>query len=591
MPGGMHRVTLKNLLAHKLRLALTAVSVVLGVAFVAGTLVLTDTMRSTFDQLFGEVSRETSVVVRAESAFVTGDGGDEREGVPLSLVQTVAGVPGVEQAAPYVEGYAQLLGRDGQALGNGQAPTLGVSWTASEALSPLEVEQGRRPQGPGEVAVDVDTAEQGALTVGDRTSVLTHGPAQQVQVVGIFRFGESNALAGATMTAFDVTTAQQVLTEPGTITRVDVRAGEGVTQAQLAERIAPALPQGVEAITGEQAADEAADGVAEALGFFTYFLLTFAVIAVFVGSFIIFNTFSMLVAQRTRELGLLRAVGATRGQVLRSVLVEALAVGLVGSVVGLGLGLGVARGLQALLNTTGAGLPEGDLAVEPRAVVWAFVVGVGVTTVAAVLPARKAGRIPPVAALRDDARLPSGSLRKRVVAGTVLVLAGGGSLAAGLTGVGDPPVALVGIGILVVFLGVTTLAPLISRPVVRLLALPLPRLFGPSGQLGRENALRNPRRTSATAAALMIGLALVATFSVMGASLKESFGKAIDKSLGADYVLATEGYLPFSTDVAARAAQVPGVATVGPIRFGVAKFGDDDGRDFLSAVPPRRSSA
>ena len=204
MSGGMHGVTLKNLLAHKLRLALTAVSVVLGVAFVAGTLVLTDTMRSTFDQLFGEVSKETSVVVRAESAFATGDGGDEREGVPLSLVQTVAGVPGVDQAAPYVEGYAQLLGRDGQALSNGQAPTLGVSWTESEALSPLQVEQGRRPQGPGEVAVDEDTAAKGGMAVGARTSVLLHGPAQQVEVVGLFRFGDRNALAGATMTAFDV---------------------------------------------------------------------------------------------------------------------------------------------------------------------------------------------------------------------------------------------------------------------------------------------------------------------------------------------------------------------------------------------------
>ncbi|HWH28734.1 MAG TPA: FtsX-like permease family protein, partial [Mycobacteriales bacterium] len=346
------------------------------------------------------------------------------------------------------------------------------------------------------------------------------------------------------------------------------------------------LPAGVEALTGAQVAAEDAANIQEGLGFFSYFLLTFAVIALFVGSFIIFNTFSMLVAQRTRELGLLRAVGASRGQITRSVLLEALAVGLVGSVVGLAAGVGVSRLLQVLLDATGASLPTGDMAFEASTVVWAFAVGVGVTLVAALLPARRAARISPVAAISEHTRTETGRPRRRLAIGAVLAVAGVALLATGLTGAADPPVLFVGLGVAAVFLGVTTLGPFISRPVVGLLSLPLPRLFRTPGRLSRDNALRNPRRTSATAGALMIGLALVSTFTVMGASLKESFGAAIEKSFGADYVLGTDNFMPISNDLATRVADVEGVEEVGTIRWGVAKFGEGDGKDWLSAVQP-----
>jgi putative ABC transport system permease protein len=582
----VRRATLKNLLAHKLRMALTTLSVVLGVAFVSGTMVLTDTMNATFTSLFGEANAGTDVAVRATSAFSTGDGTDQREDVPADLVETVAGVPGVAEAAAYVEGYAAVLGDDGEVVSNGQSPQLGVSWVDSEQLSPLVARDGRAPQRAGEIALDVDTADKGGLEVGDTVTVLLRGPAQEAEVVGLFSFGEDNAVAGATMTAFDTTTAQAVLAEPGMVSRVIARGDGDVSQADLAADVQEVLGDGLEALTGEQLADEDASNIQEALSFFGYFLLTFAIIALFVGSFIIFNTFSMLVAQRTREIGLLRAVGASRGQVTRSVLLEALVVGLVGSVVGLAAGVGVAYGLRALMNATGAGMPTGSMAFETSTVVWAFAVGVGVTTVAALLPARRAARITAVEAISEHARPQAASLRRRLLVGAVLGVAGVGALFTGLTDAADPPVLFVGIGIAAIFLAVTTLSPFISRPLVRVLALPLPRLFKTPGRLSRENALRNPRRTSATAGALMIGLALVSTFTVMGSSLKESFGKAIEESFGADYVLSTENFMPVSTDLATRVAAVDGVETVGSIRWGVAKFGEGDGKDWIAAVQP-----
>jgi putative ABC transport system permease protein len=582
----VRRATLKNLLAHKLRMALTTISVVLGVAFVVGTLVLTDTMNATFTALTGQANQGTDVAVRAEQAFSTGDGMNERQPVPADLVETVASVDGVAEAVGYVEGYAAVLGNDGDVVANGWAPQLGVSWVESAEISPLMTRDGRGPERAGEVAVDVDTAEKAGLSVGDTITVLLQGPAQEHTLVGTFSFGEENALAGATMAAFEATTAQSLLVEEGQVTRVVARAEPGVSQDDLVGRVEGVLPDGVEALTGDALAAEDAANITEGLSFLSYFLLTFAIIALFVGSFIIFNTFSMLVAQRTRELGLLRAVGASRGQVTRSVLLEALVVGLVGSVVGLAVGVGVAQLLRRLMNATGASLPGGSLTFETRTVVWAFVVGVGVTVVAAVLPARRAARISPVEAISEHARTETGSLRRRLVAGSVLAVAGVSLLATGLTASADPPVLYVGLGVAGVFFAVTTLSPFISQPLVRLLALPLPRLFRTPGRLSRDNALRNPRRTSATAGALMIGLALVSTFSVMGASLKESFGKSIEDSFGADYVLGTDNFMPISTDLAARVAEVDGVGAVGTIRWGVARFGAGDGKDWLSAVQP-----
>lgn len=497
----MRHAVLKSLLAHKLRLALTAISVVLGVSFITGTFVLTDTLSRTFDTLFGDVYKNTDVVVRGKAAFSDIQTADSREPVPAGVIDRIRSVDGVTEAVGEVEGYAQLVDpKTGKAVTSGGAPTLGETWTGS-ALSPLRLQSGRGPAGAGEVAIDASTADRHHIRVGDRVKVLLRGPVQAATVVGIVRFGSSGNAAGATIVAFDPVTAQRQLGEPGTYTSISIKGAAGVSESTLRDRVAVELPTGYEALTGRALAKETASQIQQALGFIKTFLLVFAVIALFVGSFIIANTFSMLVAQRTRELALLRAVGASRRQVTISVLAEALVVGVLGATVGLAFGLLVAVGLQALLGAFGAGLPKGPLVFKPATVIWAYVVGVVVTTVAAYLPARRAAKIAPVAALRDDVALPERSLRRRAVVGVVASALGAAAMAAGLAGAGSSPALFVGLGALVVFLGVATLSPFASRPVIRVLGAPLSRLFGTAGRLSRENALRNPRRTAATAAA------------------------------------------------------------------------------------------
>ncbi len=581
----MRNAVVKSLLAHKLRLALTAISVVLGVSFITGTFVLTDTLSRTFDTLFGDVYRNTDVVVRAEAAFTDIQTADSREPVPAGVLDKIRGVDGVTEAVGEVEGYAQLVDpKTGKAVTTGGAPTLGETWTGS-ALSPLRLQDGRGPTTAGEVAIDASTADRHHIRVGDRVKVLLRGPVQPATVVGIVRFGSSGNAAGATIVAFDPTTAQRQLGEPGTYTSISIKGAAGVSESALRDRVAVELPTGFEALTGRALAKETASQIQQALGFIKTFLLVFAVIALFVGSFIIANTFSMLVAQRTRELALLRAVGASRRQVTRSVLAEALVVGVVGATVGLAFGLLVAVGLQALLGAFGAGLPKGPLVFKPATVIWAYVVGVGVTTVAAYLPARRASKIAPVAALRDDVALPERSLRRRAVAGVTASALGAASMAAGLAGVGSTPALLVGLGALVVFIGVAALSPFASRPVIRVLGAPLNRLFGTPGRLSRENALRNPRRTAATAAALMIGLALISAMTVMASSVKSSFSDIIDRSLGADYVAHSENYEGFSTDLAGKVAAAPGVASVATLRFGKMQLGTGGNADVIATQP------
>jgi putative ABC transport system permease protein len=569
----MFRATLKSALGHKLRLVLTTVSVVLGVSFIVGTLVLTDTINATFDRLFADANRNTAVNVRAHSDFTSNqNAGDQRAPVPASLLPKVRGVPGVTEAVGNVGGYAQVVSpKTKKVLGGRGAPGLGEAWTDSP-LSPLRLTAGRGPKAAGEVAIDTNTAKDGSIAVGDTITVLLKGPPARVRVVGVFKFGSTGNLAGATITAFDPATAQRVLGTPGVYTSIDLAAAKGVSETQLRDRVRRVLPTGYEAITGEQLSAESSNSIKSALSFLNIFLLVFAGISLFVGSFIIFNTFTMLVAQRSKEMALLRALGASRRQVTRSVLGESLLVGLVASTVGLAGGLGVAKLLQLLFKAFGADIPASGLTVLPHTPVWAFVVGVGVTVAAAYQPARLAARIPPMAALRDDVALPVSSLRRRAIVGAVLVLIGIALLIAGLNGAGSQPAALVGLGAVAVFLGVAALSPYLSQPVVRLLGTPIARASY-AGRLARDNALRNPRRTAATASALMVGLALVSTMTVMSSSIKESSNQIIDSSLGADFVLTTSSFSPFSRTVAERLRGAPGVAAVSSFRLGVAKIG------------------
>jgi len=570
------RATLRSLLARKLRLLLSGMAVVLGISFVSGAFVLTDTLGRVFDDLFVSVGAKTDVEVRGASLF-EGDGGTTRAPVPGTVLEAVRQVDGVAAATGDVFGYAQLVGKDGKAYSTNGPPTFGQNFDDDPRVSPYTLRRGEAPATADEVAIDVRTAEQTGYAVGDEVPVLLPTGQGTFTVSGVFGFGETDNLGGASIAAFEQSTAESLFSADGDLVSVRAAAEPGVDPAELRERIAAVLPSDVEALTGTESAAEQADEVKGFFGFFQTFLLVFAGIALFVGAFLIFNTFSILVAQRSRELALLRALGASRGQVTTSVLVEAVLVGLLASVIGLGLGVAVAKGLQALINSFGGALPSGSLVIAPRTVVVSVVTGVVVTLLAALLPARRAARVPPVAAMRDTAA-PERSHRLTTVLGVVLVVAGGATLAVGLEG----EIALVGAGALACFLGVAALSPLLSKPVSRILGAPLARQV--PGRLGRLNAMRNPRRTATTAAALMIGLALVTAVGVLGASAKASVEKIVEDAVGAEVVVQATGFQGFPATVADQLAEAPGVASADRIRQDQARVGDLT--TFVTAIAP-----
>ncbi len=571
----MLRATFKSLLARKLRLALSALAVVVGVSFVTGTFVLTDTLNHTFDTLFSNINAKVNVEVRGRNALGDNTSANaSRAPLPASLVAKVRAVPGVRAAVGGVTGQAQVINpKTGQALGSSGAPPIGLNWTGGQPTSTATIATGRAPRA-GEIVIDKSSADGAHLVLGTRLEVQSKGPPARYTLVGTFRIAGQDSLGGASVTAFDTATAQKVLLAPGQFSTIDVAALGELSQTAVRDRVARVLPAGDEAITGKQLADESASAVKKAIGGFSSFLLVFAFISIFVGAFIIFNTFTMLVAQRVRELALLRAIGASRGQVRRAVQIEALAVGIVGATVGLVLGAGLAIVLKALTAAFGVELPSSGLVFKPRTFIAAYGVGVLVTSAAAYIPGRKAATVPPVAAMRETFVLPTRSLRARGVAGGTMI--GGGIIALifGLAAVtGKSAAVVVGAGAGLCFLGIATVSPLLSRPFTRLIGAPLPVLFGATGRLGRENAMRNPRRTASTASALMIGLAVVSAFAVLGASIKQSVKDTVRNSLGADYILTSGrfGGVGFSPQVATALARQPGVASVTGLRAGAAR--------------------
>ncbi|MEO3824487.1 ABC transporter permease [Actinomadura sp. B10D3] len=559
----MGKVTLRNLAAHKIRLVLTAVAVILGVAFVAGTLIFTDSMNKQFDELFSRVGANVAVDVRAKKVVDGDDDGMAAQPVPATVLKALQGVEGVKDPQGNVNGYAAVVGKDGKIVGTAQdgPPQIGANWTGGGSY---DLKSGRAPQGPNEVVIDARTAEKGELAVGDTTRVVTAGPPANMRIVGLVDTGN---LMGATLTAFDTPTAQRLMLKPGYFSDIEM-GSTGVPESELRDRVARVLPAGMEAVTGEQLREESKSDIAQMMSFFRTFLLAFALISIFVGSFIIFNTFSMLVAQRTRELALLRAIGAARAQVTRAVIGEAVAVGVVGSTLGLAAGAGLASLLQSQMGDAG----QGGLTFTATPVIWSYAVGILVTVVSAYFPARRAAKIPPVAAMRDDVALPQRSLRIRVALGSLLTLAGAGLIGVGLAGNGGNPAIPVGAGAFAVFIGVAMLAPVISVPVMKVLGAPFARLMGSPGRLARQNALRNPRRTAATAAALMIGLALITTVNVLGASMRASVDEQVDAQFGADYLVQAEGAGGVGAEVAQKIGSVPGVAAASPTYEGDAKI-------------------
>ena len=550
----MRTVTIKGLLAHKLRLALTALAIVLGVTFISGTFVLTDTLHNTFTELFGNIYDKIDFQVRGVAQLGSGANAARNE-LPESLLATVRAVPGVAAAEGEVEGYAQFVAPDGKAIENGGEPTLGVNFDPDQQISSLHLIAGRPPVTSDDVVMDAGTAQGDHFTVGQRVRILFAASSRIFTISGIAQFGTANNLAGSTLAAFTLPAAQQGIQEVGQLDDINVVAAPAASKAALQRAIARVLPPGAEVVTGQTVVSEETNSVDQALSFFDTALLVFAFISLFVGAFTIFNTFSIIVGQRTRELALLRIVGASRRQVFRSVLAEAAAVGLVSSVIGLGLGVLAAVGLEALLRAFGVALPLGSLVFGARTVVVGLAVGVGVTVVSAIGPARRAVRIPPVAAL-DDRRSDSDvSPRRRFAWGAGLALAGVIMLAIGLA---KPAIQLVGVGAVGIFVGAAMLSPAVARPVSGAIGRPLARLLGEPGKLGRENSMRSPLRTAQTAAALMVGLALVAAMDVFGASLSRSTTSSVDQAISADLLVsASSGQL--SSAASAAASAVPGV--------------------------------
>jgi putative ABC transport system permease protein len=558
------RVTIKGLLAHKLRLALTALAIVLGVTFIAGTFVLTDTLNRTFDTLFGNIYQHVDFQVRGVPQLGTSGGNAKRNSVPESLLATVQAVPGVAAANGSVTGYAQFITHDGKAITTGGAPTLGVEFDPNAQISALHIAQGRPPTTSNEVGMDLGTAQKYHFTVGQTVRILLRGPTRTFTISGLMRFGTANNLAGATLAAFDTPTAQAVLGDVGKFDNINIVSQPGANKTTVQHAIARVLPSGDEVVTGQTVINEQTSAISQALGFFNTALLVFGFIALFVGGFTILNTFSITVGQRTRELALLRIVGASRRQVFRSVLGEAFIVGLVSSLVGLGLGVLAAVGLEKLLSGFGITLPSGSLVFEARTVIVCLVVGIGVTMAAAISPARRAVRIAPVAAVSErqtEAEIP---LRRRFVRGGIITLIGVALLAVGLT---KPTIQLVGLGAVLIFVGVAMLAPAVARPMASAIGRPLARLLGTSGRLGRENSMRSPRRTAQTASALMVGLALVSAIAVFGASVARSATSSVDNAISASLIVSVPNSAQgnFSNSVAPAAAAVPGVTAVSTV--------------------------
>jgi putative ABC transport system permease protein len=571
--------TIKGLIAHKLRLFATALAVTLGVAFMAGTLVLTDTVTKTFDDLFGDVYQQTDVVVRGEPAFDAGTGiGVQRARIPAPLLTAVRKAPGVAVAEGGTAGYARLVGRDGKAIGNpaAGAPALGFNWPASARLNPFQLSAGHAPSADNEVAIDAKSAKDGKLAVGDTTTVLVQGPPRRVTISGIVKFGSVDSPGGASVVLFRDAVAQRVLGEPGKYDDISVGASPGTSQEQLQAAVAKVLPATVDVVTGAAITKETQDEAHKALAFFRTFMLVFAVVALLVGGFMIFNTFSITVAQRTRENGLLRALGAGRRQILASVLLEALAIGIIAALLGIAGGVGVAIGLKALLAAAGVEVPGSGVVFKPSTVVISLVVGVGVTLLAAWSPARKAAKVPPIAAMQQGLTGSTGyGSKERVFVGSGLLVVGLATLLTGLFGDVERAVTIVGLGALLVFFGVSVLGRTVSLPLSRFIGAPLPRLRGITGELARENAMRNPKRTAASASALMIGVGLVGFITIFVSSTKASVEQAVDDSFTGDIVVTSGGGIMGGVDpsLAQRLNALPEVAYATGMRQNFASIG------------------
>ncbi|MDE3190592.1 MAG: ABC transporter permease [Acidobacteriota bacterium] len=576
----MTTVALKGLLGRKLRAILTAVAIVLGVAMISGTYVLTDTIKAAFSTVFTTVYAKTDAVITGKSAL--GNTPNTNNGLPPSfpesLLAKVQRLPGVAAATGGISDLAHLVGRDGKVISGHGAPALAFSVhpRGDQRFNPLTLVSGTWPVGGRQVAIDAHTASKEGYKVGETIGVIARGPVTRYTIAGIVKIGGVSSLGGATMAIFDFSTAQRIFHKEGLLDGIDIAAKPGVKPAQLVREITPILPPTAQVRTAQAQAAQATKDTNGFLSIINDFLLAFAGVALFVGTFVIANTLSITIAQRTRELATLRTLGATRRQVLLSVLLEALVIGVLAAIAGLFLGLGLAKGLNALFVHFGIDLPQAGTVFATRTIVVALAVGIVVTLLAALRPAIRATRVAPISAVREGAILPTSRFARFSVAAALLTI--GAALALMLIGlfVGgisttDRLLAL-GIGAAAVFVGVAMLAKTLVPPLARWLGWPAARFAGASGSLARSNAARNPQRTASTASALMIGLALVTLVAVLASGLKTTFENAVNSVFKGDYALtATDNFSPIAVSSANALKKLPGVTVVSGVRAGEGK--------------------
>jgi putative ABC transport system permease protein len=593
----MIRFSLRSLAGRKFRTALTMVAIVLGVAMISGTYVLTDTIDKAFSTIFDESYAGTDVVVSGQGADISfqGDSSDDPP-VPAALLEQIRALSGVEAAmgGVYDETNAKILTPEGKAVDTQGAPSLGFGVDTAPAYSrfnPLNLLEGRWPTSGREVVIDASTADKQDYAVGDTIEIATLKPRRPFELVGVARYGSVDTLGATTFAVFDVATAQELLEREGEFDAISVAGREGVTPERLISEIQPILPAGAKVRTGVEEAQEQKDEISEFTKFIRYFLLAFAAIALFVGSFVIFNTLSITVAQRTREFATIRTLGGSRRQVLAAVILEALVIGLVASVVGLFGGLLLADGLQALFRALELELPLADTVFATRTVVVSLVVGVVVTLLAGLFPAIRATKVPPIAAVREGATLPRSRLAPfgptiaLVLTALSLALLGYAMFVDDL-GTGDRLLAIAG-GVLLLFLGVALLSSRLVRPLSRVVGAPASAIGGAAGKLARGNSVRNPGRTAATAAALMIGIALVSFVATLAQGMKESNRGAIEDQIAADFIVTSQdGYTPFVAAAGDAVAKAPSAEVVTHVRSDLAEFDGHGG--YLTGIDPAR---
>ncbi|WP_316748899.1 ABC transporter permease [Streptomyces herbicida] len=577
----MFRTALRNVFAHKARLLMTVLAVMLGVAFVSGTLVFTNTISDAYQKSSAKGFDQVDVAVQPKYQDSKGDKVGKTPKLTQALLDRAAKTPGAASATGVVSGFTAIADKDGKLLGSGWQSAGGNYWGSKDARYPLV--SGHAPSGKGEVLIDSRTAERAGYKVGDTVRISVDGPVLTPTISGIFTTDDGNVAAGGSLALFDTPTAQTLFGKKGTYDEIDVKAAAGTSQSALKAGLDKALPSRlVETTTGKQLADDQAQMISSSMSGLKQSLLVFAGIALFVGTFIIANTFTMLVAQRTKELALLRAVGASRRQVTRSVLIEAFVVGAVAGVTGLVAGIGIGAGLRSLLGSFGASVPDGPLVITPGTVATALAVGIVITMLAAWLPGRRAAKIPPVAAMSSvHAKATTKSLVLRNTLGALFSAAGIAVVLAATSMDADAAQGPMGIGAVLLIIGVFILTPLLSRPLIAA-AAPVLRAFGVSGKLARQNSVRNPRRTAATASALMIGLTLITGMTVMAGSLQTSIDKMAGSAIRADYVVSMANRGPLSPDVATKIAATDGVTASSPLRNGESRI--DGATEFLTGV-------